>query len=330
MKKTNQWTGARNFIHETPKFQRYKTVKGKQIRSPLTKSEEQEEFDYWKIKNSSVRDSNVYVFWFEFLKRSEKYKQVCDSNGKSGSASLKKLYQDFGNVHKQTFRQWWRENNRGAYLFAEQTPEHKVREITSSEELFIGEEFLNIQIPLSFSQRVINRLVANLVKQKHSGSRGKIRTDKDSSALYKVTGRVNYKSLQKALGVYDLIEREKLKSKTDRMPYWEIANELNTNAFNNIKVTKEKHMFSREEFESYKINKRERKLEYDRKLATFKKSEYNLIKNFKQEFKRSSKEHAKDHDAKRLILDPIMSRLYRHAKKLIENAESGKFPNMGK
>ena len=52
---------------------------------------------------------SIYYLWFEYLKRSEKYKTACANNGKG----MKKLYKDFGNVLEyegvEGFWRWWRE-----------------------------------------------------------------------------------------------------------------------------------------------------------------------------------------------------------------------------
>ena len=209
MNTTKVWLGKRHFINTPPEFQRFKNVNGKLVRRNLSKDEERQELDWWNIKQSSIRRDNVYVYWYEFLKQSTKYKKVCDSEGKEGSTDLKKLYKDFGNVHIKTFRQWWRESDRGAFLFAEQSPEHKITEITHLDQLHLDEEFMNIQIPLSFSQRDIARLVYELVNKRHKGQRGKRKTEITSTAKYKVSGRVDFGRLEKTLAVYYLVKSEK-------------------------------------------------------------------------------------------------------------------------
>jgi hypothetical protein len=57
----------------------------------------------------TVKFCYCYYLWFEYLKRSEKYKTACANNGKG----MKKLYKDFGNVFEyegvEGFWRWWRE-----------------------------------------------------------------------------------------------------------------------------------------------------------------------------------------------------------------------------
>ena len=61
-----------------------------------------------RVKGTWTTDS-IYYLWFEYLKRSEKYRTACANNGKG----MKKLYKDFGNVLEyegvEGFWRWWRE-----------------------------------------------------------------------------------------------------------------------------------------------------------------------------------------------------------------------------
>ena len=92
--------------------------------SPKSKTWEEGNTRYQKNKNArdgktSVKGvpttDSIYYLWFEYLKRSEKYKTACANNGKG----MKKLYKDFGNVFEyegvEGFWSWW--NERGQYLF---------------------------------------------------------------------------------------------------------------------------------------------------------------------------------------------------------------------
>ena len=61
-----------------------------------------------------------YYWWWYALRLNEQYKRVCDKGGKTSNQKLAKVYRDFGDVHgNNSFKGWWRENNRGAELFAE-------------------------------------------------------------------------------------------------------------------------------------------------------------------------------------------------------------------
>lgn len=180
---------------------------------------------------------NIYWFWYEFLKRSDAYKQVCKSKGQKGSSYLKKLYQDFGDIHSSDFHTWWNTKdkqfgvfNRGAYLFAEQS-DYNLEVINNKDELVIDKNILNIKVHLSMSKREIKKLFNQIISRYHAGKVGKRKTTHEySTALYKVQGRVDkgqvIKSLKKYLLVYDRYEQNKrIKNVKDRQKVWEIGND---------------------------------------------------------------------------------------------------------
>jgi len=188
------------------------------------------------VRKKTAEDT-IYWCWFEFLRRSEQYKKVCKSKGKTGESHLKKLYLDFGDIHSMTFREWWTEKNdkfgvysRGAYLFAEQT-DYNVRVIENSDDLFVDDSVLNVQIPLSMSKREISRTLQLLIRKNHKGKVGRRKTAHHySTALYKVSGRVDHEvidAFKKSLYVYDEYQlNKKKKTKKLRKKLWEIGNTL--------------------------------------------------------------------------------------------------------
>ena len=259
----------RHFIHKHPIFGRTK------------KQQSAKTYEY----------NNVYWFLFEFLKRSEEYKKVCKSKGRSGSANLKKLYQDFGDIHSMTFQQWWGEKDkrfgvysRGAYLFAEQT-DYVVREITNTDDLFIDDSVMNVQIPLSMSKREISKLFHTLLRNKHKGTVGRRKSAHEhSTAIYKIQGRVELDALKKCLLVYDAYEQNRLNRKNkdkqhEVLKLWEIGNN--------------KEILGRN------------------KLIT----------------QITGKENKQDLLKKKKYASSLVDKLHKRALKLIKNAELGKFPN---
>ena len=56
---------------------RYRMLKGKKV-----------------VVSGVATTDSIYYLWFEYLKRSEKYKTACANNGKG----MKRLYADFGDV----------------------------------------------------------------------------------------------------------------------------------------------------------------------------------------------------------------------------------------
>ena len=267
-----KWTGLRHFIHEQPKFGRNRKLY-------------EADPDYLPTQ---AKYENVYIYWFEFLKRSVAYKKVCDSRGEQGSASLKKLYKYFGNVHMSNFRDWWRD--KGAYLFAEDRPENEVKRIASKDELIDDPSILNIQIPLEFSKRDISRLVNKIIKKHHSGKRGQRKTDKDSTALFKVKGRVNYSALRKTLYVYDQV----MQRKETGLTYWQIGN-------NPIVV---KNVITDGEIQKNKSVKRQ----------------------YMDASKQNRQTVVTKTDDKIQLITATVNRLFKRAQRLIKSAELGSFP----
>lgn len=161
--------------------------------------------------------SNVYYWWWEYLRRNAAYEKCCKQNGKG---KLAKLYKDFGDVHSVDFKTWWNEGNRGARLFAEPPAELVLQERTYDEtmklEKWNTDEVMVVIVPLTQSKRHLAKRFNTLLKNRHSGERGKRLLEK-SRALYKVTGQFKIDSLRTSLAAYDM------RIANPTMPLWKIA-----------------------------------------------------------------------------------------------------------
>ena len=65
------------------------------------------------------KEKSIYFYWFQFLRRSEKYRKACTNSG----IGMKNVYRDFGDVFSVDFWEWWFTLNddgldRGCQLFA--------------------------------------------------------------------------------------------------------------------------------------------------------------------------------------------------------------------
>lgn len=164
---------------------------------------------------------SVYYLWWEFLRRHEGYRQTCERGGR-GQCS--ELYEDFGDVHKVNFREWWTEGNRGARLFAEPASLGRVIELSPSDLGLLQNGWdpasqMVVAIPLAFPKRDIFKRVREIVKKRHGRKRGE-RLLKGSKALYPIAAQFSIHSLKTTLKVHDLaLSRPNLKQ-------WEIAQEL--------------------------------------------------------------------------------------------------------
>jgi hypothetical protein len=148
---------------------------------------------------------SVYYWWWEYLRRNAAYKRCCEQNGKGRLAGL---YKNFGDVHAGDFKTWWNgENNRGGRLFAEQAANLVLSELTYEQamrlEKWDADDVMVVIVPLTQSKRHLAKRFNTLLKNRHSGERGKRLLEK-STAKYKVTGQFKIDSLKTTLAAYDL------------------------------------------------------------------------------------------------------------------------------
>ena len=154
---------------------------------------------------------SIYYLWFEYLKRSEKYKKACANNGKG----MKKIYNDFGDIFQYKtdangytdvndfYDKWWEKDNRGARLFGIQDTENELREFASYEDVVSLksdiEDYEILLLPKVMPKTEMRKRVGKLITSiKEDTDRGK--------AKYEVVSeRVDVESLRNCLEVYDLM-----------------------------------------------------------------------------------------------------------------------------
>ena len=176
-----------------------------------------------KNRPSSERSwkRSVYYWWWAYLKRNSDYLACCESKGKG---NLSALYKNFGDVHGDDFKAWWKEGDRGATLFAEPPVEVSVRLLTYGDTIPNQAQGLSVYLPLNLPNNFLEKRVKELLNAIRKGKRGvQYGRAQNSNALYKFEGQPNLKALEKTLKVYDLIQGERVKPAGIRMPYWKIA-----------------------------------------------------------------------------------------------------------
>jgi hypothetical protein len=160
---------------------------------------------------------NAYYCWWEFLKRHDGYRKCCD---RGGTGPYSRLYRDFGNVHTETFKEWWSVSGRAKHLFAEPKSEHHFglvdRPLTEDE--LADSEVLIVRVPLNFPKRFLTKHFQRLLDEHHTGKRGK-QSARVSKALYRVQGNPNIPALLTMLRVYDFWREQP-------RPLWRIAVQL--------------------------------------------------------------------------------------------------------
>ena len=152
------------------------------------------------VKGVPTTDS-IYYLWFEYLKRSEKYKTACANNGKG----MSKLYKDFGNVFEyegvEGFWSWW--NERGQYLFGIEGKQEIV-EFDNADEVVGYEDYKLIAIPKKITATTIKKRLNKLVDDME------LNPTAEQTAKYSIAQtKVDVESLETCLMAYDLKQQGK-------------------------------------------------------------------------------------------------------------------------
>lgn len=145
---------------------------------------------------------SIYYWWFEYLKRSEKYKAACENGGKG----MEQLYSDFGDIFAyeglEGFWAWWKE--RGQFLFGIKVGNQMkdfvdLDDIKELEEGVARGEFKLVAIPTNFSKTKI------LVRFKEMLKKLEVQPDEEKRAKYEIKqAKVDVESLENCLLAYDL------------------------------------------------------------------------------------------------------------------------------
>ncbi|MDC1090533.1 hypothetical protein OAQ01_03820 [Emcibacteraceae bacterium] len=152
------------------------------------------------VRGVPTTDS-IYYLWFEYLKRSEKYKTACANNGKG----MAKLHKDFGNIFEyegvEGFWSWW--NERGQYLFGIEATQEIV-EFDSADEVVGYEDYKLIAIPKNITATTIKKRLNKLVDDMKS----ELKPTAEQTAKYSIAQtKVDVESLKSCLMAYDLKQR---------------------------------------------------------------------------------------------------------------------------
>src|SRR5471030_636893 len=112
-------------------------------------------------------DEQAYQCWYEFLKRSPRYKECCL---RGGTGDLAALYMDFGDIHTQLWPEWWA-THQG--LFSDVEPMFVINEIDTKEEfdwLFDdhAEDLLGLVVNLSAPKETILAAIDDVLKRRMS------------------------------------------------------------------------------------------------------------------------------------------------------------------
>lgn len=152
-----------------------------------------------KPKPARNWEDTVYYLWWAYLKRNDDYLKTCEANGRG---RLSELYKDFGDVRGDSFKKWWNEGDRGAYLFSNPSSEDRISLLANGEKAFVDEGRLVMSVPLSLPQKFLVDRFRKILEAHHTGKKGR-QYAKLSKAKYQFKGQPNIKALQIALKIYD-------------------------------------------------------------------------------------------------------------------------------
>ncbi len=163
-------------------------------------------------KKSSLTGNQTeshYYYWWEFLRRNDDYAACCAAGG---TGALAGLYEKFGDVLNDTFKDWWREH--GYSLFAEERKPVQLKELNDPNEWdssWSKDHAMVVVVPLDIPKRYIQGFFARLLKERHKGERGrKALSDKDAStARFPLHRNISVSTLKKQLAVYDAVMAKK-------------------------------------------------------------------------------------------------------------------------
>lgn len=163
-------------------------------------------------------EDSPYYLWWEYLRRHDGYRRTC---ARGGRGAYSRLYQDFGDVHSASFKEWWTQDGRGARLFAEPPAPVRVMALTDEEALNIiqagrDERTLFVAIPLDYQRRTITKALRQILEAHQGRKRGEKRVAR-SRALYPLAHAPDAQALKTTLRCYDL------RVANPAMPLWEIA-----------------------------------------------------------------------------------------------------------
>lgn len=227
-------------------------------------------------------DERAYKCWFEFLKRSERYKDCCL---RGGEGDLAELYTDFGDVHATGLQwsDWWATHQD---LFSGVEPLFVLNEVRTKAEfdwLFEDDQddllaiIINLHAPkqtiLDEVESVIKRLQLEqrrrenvLILQANPGAKvsevfGRPKQDPSFYHRYGLTpvpNRDQLFALERILEVYDECKRDGRTPPSDRAGWCEIADYLGVMVIPLEKTTNDQGTLTSEQEDVQKAQKAKR------------------------------------------------------------------------
>ena len=160
------------------------------------------------FRGAETWQNSVFYYWWLFLQENEDYRTTCQNGGRGPK---EELYQDFGDVHSGSFRDWW--ISRGRELFREPPAEGvKLSQFTED-----SRNRLSITVPLTGDLERTLAEIRAIIQPAFQAYRLKVGP---SQAKYPVATKPVLSSLHKLYRIHRAhIEHPELK-------LWEISERL--------------------------------------------------------------------------------------------------------
>lgn len=142
--------------------------------------------------------ASPFYWWFKFLQLNEQYKKAIAGEATTISPTL---MADFGDVSNIDFKTWW---STRSHLFAEPLTEYRMYIPRNAAEIaaFDNSNVMNLVVPLDWTNVGIKRRFAQIIDKLVERTPRGVRTNKASSAQYKLGRKWSPVGLKHAYDVY--------------------------------------------------------------------------------------------------------------------------------
>lgn len=169
---------------------------------------------YAPEQSAEKAKSTMYEAWFDALKVSPWYMDMCNGNP-APTAESRECFEKFGDIRPYTFSRWW--SDIGYKIFAEQTPYEnvQVRAIEAKIDLKYNKKTgklnnLLIEVPMNVHPRKLKEQFAEIL-EKHSRyfeHRNRFQ-ESDAEVTFDRDSKLNYSTINLWLKVYKIVEKER-------------------------------------------------------------------------------------------------------------------------
>ena len=184
-----------------------------------------------KNKPATLRfmQRSPYYWWWAYLRRNNDYLTTCDNGG---VGKLARLYEDFGDVRSEAFRDWWGgSQQRGAYLFGEKAAEFRLLRLANFEdwrpEWGETSEVAILAINMQIGRRKLQSDFATFLAKNHISHQGRpAMKSVKSTARYPLHRNYTVENLRRMLAAYDAWKENQNRPASQRLTQWQLGESI--------------------------------------------------------------------------------------------------------